>query len=113
MSDCIFCRIAAGEIPADLVGQTDEFVAFNDINPAAPVHVLVIPRRHLESLDEIEKLGIGTSGRLLSFIAATARAAGVAESGYRLVTNAGPDAGQEVQHLHWHILGGRRLRNMG
>ena len=113
MSDCIFCRIAAGEIPADVVGQTDEFVAFNDINPAAPVHVLVIPRRHLVSPDEIEKLAPGASGRLLSFIAATACDAGVADSGYRLVTNAGPDSGQEVQHLHWHILGGRRLGSMG
>ena len=112
MTDCIFCKIAAGEIPADVVGSTDEFIAFNDISPAAPVHRLVIPRRHIVSFDEIEQLGVGTSGRLLAFIAATARAAGVAESGYRVITNVGPDSGQEVKHLHWHILGGRRLGKM-
>jgi histidine triad (HIT) family protein len=112
MNECVFCKIAAGEIPADVVGQTDEFMAFRDIHPAAPVHLLVIPRRHVVSFDDIERLGVGTSGRLLAFIAATARAAGVAESGYRVVTNVGPDAGQEVQHLHWHIIGGGRLRGM-
>ena len=95
-----------------MVGETDEFIAFKDINPVAPVHLLVIPRRHVTSFDDIEQLGIGTSGRLLAFIAATARAAGVAESGYRVVTNVGADAGQEVMHLHWHILGGERLGGM-
>lgn len=109
MTDCIFCKIAAGEIPAEVVGETDEFIAFKDLNPAAPVHDLVIPRRHIVSFDEIEQLGVGTSGRLLAFIASTARAAGVAESGYRVITNVGRDSGQEVKHLHWHILGGKRL----
>lgn len=109
MTDCIFCKLVAGEIPADLVGETEEFIAFNDINPVAPVHLLVIPRRHIESFDEIELLGVGTSGRLLAFIARVARDAAVAEGGYRVVTNVGPDSGQEVKHLHWHILGGRRL----
>jgi len=112
MTDCIFCKIAAGEIPADVVGQTGEFMAFRDIHPVAPVHLLVIPRRHVVSFDGIEQLGVGTSGRLLAFVAATAREAGVAESGYRVVTNVGRDAGQEVPHLHWHILGGRPLRGM-
>lgn len=112
MTDCIFCEIVAGEIPAQVVGRTDEFIAFKDINPVAPVHLLVIPRRHVTSLDGIEQLGVGTSGRLLAFIAATAREAGVAESGYRMVTNVGADAGQEVLHLHWHILGGARLGGM-
>lgn len=113
MSDCIFCKIAAGEIPAAFVGETGEFVAFKDINPVAPVHLLVIPRRHVTSIDGIEELGEGTAGRLLSFTVAMARAAGIAESGYRIITNAGPDAGQEVAHMHWHILGGRRLKGLG
>ncbi len=112
MTDCIFCKIAAGGIPADVVGQTDEFMAFKDVHPVAPAHLLVIPRRHVVSLDGIEQLGVGTSGRLLAFIAMTAREAGVAESGYRVVTNVGADAGQEVQHLHWHVIGGARLRGM-
>ncbi len=112
MTDCIFCRIAAGEIPAEVVGQTDEFIAFADVNPVAPVHLLVIPRRHVTSLDGIEQLGVGTSGRLLAFAAAMAREAGVAQSGYRVVTNVGADAGQQVLHLHWHILGGERLGGM-
>ena len=112
MTDCIFCRIAAGEIPAEVVGQTDEFIAFADVNPVAPVHLLVIPRRHVTSLDGIEQLGVGTAGRLLAFVAAMAREAGVAQSGYRVVTNVGADAGQQVLHLHWHILGGERLGGM-
>ena len=112
MSDCIFCRIAAGEIPADVVVQDEEFLAFNDLHPLAPVHVLVIPRRHLASLDDIEELGADGSGRLLAFIAAAARSTGVAQSGYRVVTNTGADAGQEVMHLHWHIIGGTPLGGM-
>lgn len=112
MTECIFCRVAAGEIPADVAGQTDEFIAFKDINPVAAVHLLVIPRRHVTSFDGIEQLGVGTSSRLLAFIAATARDAGVAESGYRVVTNVGADARQQVPHLHWHILGGERLGGM-
>ncbi len=112
LRDCIFCGIAAGEIPAQAVAQDEEFFAFNDLRPLAPVHVLVVPRRHLTSLDDIEQLGADGAGRLLAFIAATARAAGVAASGYRVVTNAGPDAGQEVMHLHWHIIGGAPLGGM-
>lgn len=112
MNDCIFCRIAAGDLPADIVGHTDEFVAFKDINPSAPVHTLVIPRRHVESLDEIEALGAGTAGRLLRFIADMARDLGVDQSGYRVVTNVGPDAQQAVRHLHWHIIGGTRMGGM-
>lgn len=112
MSDCVFCKIAAGEIPAKVVAQDDEFVAFADLNPAAPVHLLVVPRTHVASLDEIERLGEGAAGRLLRFIAATAREAGVAGTGYRVVCNTGPAAGQEVMHLHWHIIGGATLGGM-
>ena len=112
MSDCIFCRIAAGEIPADVVAQDDDFVAFRDVRPLAPVHVLVIPRAHVASLDEAEALErTPRPGRSL-FIAATARSAGVAATGYRVITNTGPHAGQEVMHLHWHVIGGTRLGGM-
>jgi histidine triad (HIT) family protein len=112
VSDCIFCKIAAGEIPAELVNEDEHFVAFPDLRPAAPVHLLVIPRTHVASLDEAEALGTDASARALEFIAATARSAGVAESGYRVITNIGPDAGQEVGHLHWHVIGGTRLGGM-
>jgi len=112
MSDCIFCGIAAGDIPAEVVAEDEEHLAFRDLHPLAPVHVLVIPRRHHDSLDDIDALDTDAAGRLLTFIAATARATGVAESGYRVITNAGPDAGQEVMHLHWHIIGGAPLGGM-
>jgi histidine triad (HIT) family protein len=111
-SDCIFCRIAAGETPADVVAADDEFVAFRDAHPVAPVHLLVAPRQHLTSLDVIEMLGPDAAGRLLHFIAAVARESGLQESGYRVVSNTGPDAGQEVFHLHLHLIGGRRLGEM-
>jgi histidine triad (HIT) family protein len=112
MSDCIFCKIAAGEIPAQVVAEDDEFIAFADLQPLAPVHLLVIPRRHVASLNEVGELGTDAGGRLLGFIAATARSAGVADSGYRLITNTGPDPGQEVMHLHWHVIGGAPLGGM-
>jgi histidine triad (HIT) family protein len=110
--DCIFCRIAAGEIPAELVNEDEHYVAFPDARPHAPVHLLVIPRKHVASLDEAGALGPEASARALEFIAATARAAGVAETGYRVIANTGPDAGQEVRHLHWHVIGGTRLGPM-
>jgi histidine triad (HIT) family protein len=112
LRDCIFCRIAAGEVPAEVVRQDDDFVAFRDARPLAPVHLLVIPKRHVASLDEAEALGDGAAASALRFIAATARSAGVAMSGYRVITNTGPDAGQEVRHLHWHVIGGARLGGM-
>jgi histidine triad (HIT) family protein len=111
-ADCIFCRIAAGEIPAEVVAQDERFVAFADLHPLAPVHLLVVPRRHIASLDELDADAGAAGGPMLSFIAETARAAGVARSGYRVITNTGPDAGQEVMHLHWHIIGGRPLGGM-
>jgi histidine triad (HIT) family protein len=94
------------------VAQDDEFIAFKDTRPKAPVHLLVVPRVHIASLDEIETLGVEAAGRLLAFAAAAARLAGVAGSGYRLVANTGADAGQEVGHLHLHVIGGGRLGGM-
>lgn len=110
MEECIFCKIIRGEIPSERVLEDDSFIAIRDINPKAPVHVLVIPRDHLRSLDEIDAWESPHGQDLLSFIVRVAETSGVRESGYRVVTNAGPDAGQEVDHLHLHVLGGHPLR---
>ncbi len=111
-SDCIFCKIAAGEIPAKLLYEDDEAIAFKDINPQAPVHVLIVPKRHVVTFGE---LGDG-DGPLMVSMAKAARAVaaseGVLESGYRLLVNNGGDAGQEVLHLHMHLFGGRALGSM-
>jgi len=106
MADCLFCSIAAGGIPSDVVLETNDVVAFNDINPAAPTHVLVIPKRHVASAAE---LGPEDAGILSSLFEAAARVGRDLEGGWRLVTNVGPDAGQSVFHLHFHVLGGRPL----
>jgi len=107
MSDCIFCRIVAGEIPARTVTSDDRFVAFHDIDPKAPVHVLVIPRTHVASLDAAEDAAM--LGALLAFVRQTARDLGVSEPGYRTVINTHAHGGQAVAHLHAHILGGRQM----
>jgi histidine triad (HIT) family protein len=108
MSDCVFCRIAKGEIPARFVHQDDELVAFHDLAPQAPVHVLVIPRRHLTSLAACTEADGALVGRLAIVAARLARELGLA-GGWRLVANTGEDGGQSVAHLHFHLLGGRRL----
>ena len=107
--DCLFCKIAATEIPADIVHQDDLVVAFHDISPKAPTHVLLIPRRHVASAAELAASDGEMLGRLFSAAAQIAREAGAAESGYRLVTNIGSGAGQSVRHLHFHLLGGRSM----
>ena len=107
--DCIFCRIAAGEIASDIVHQDDHVVAFRDLNPQAPVHVLIVPRQHIANLDAASPAKAQLLGYCALVAAAIARAEGLAEGGYRLVTNVGPDAGQSVDHLHFHLLGGRRM----
>ena len=106
MADCLFCSIAAGSIPADVVFEDDEVLAFNDINPAAPTHVLVIPKRHIASAAEI---GSEDGNLLASLFAAAAKIGESIDGGWRLVTNIGPDAGQSVFHLHFHVLGGRPM----
>jgi histidine triad (HIT) family protein len=107
--ECIFCKIAAGEVPADIVHQDDQVVAFRDVNPKAPTHVLLIPRRHIASAAELSGTDSEMLGRLFSVAAQVARDAGLAERGYRLVTNVGSGAGQSVFHLHFHLLGGRSM----
>lgn len=109
MSDCLFCGIVAGSVPSTAVLETQHCLAFRDIKPAAPVHVLVIPKRHVDSLADI---GAGDDGLLAGLVAAVKAVAekeGVADTGYRVVTNVGEDAGQLVRHLHFHVIGGRPL----
>lgn len=108
-SDCLFCRIAAGEIPADIIDEDELVVAFRDISPAAPTHVLVIPRAHVASAAELDLGNEALAARLITVANRVAQAEGIAETGYRLVTNIGDDGGQSVHHLHLHVLGGRRL----
>jgi histidine triad (HIT) family protein len=105
--DCLFCRIVRKEIPATLVAETSDCVAFRDINPQAPVHVLVVPREHVPSLNHASDPAL--VGRMALFAAEIARAEGLAERGYRAVINTNADAGQSVFHIHLHLLGGRRL----
>ena len=109
MTDCLFCGIAAGDIPADLVHADDVVIAFRDISPQAPVHVLVIPRDHHATAAELATADPALAGRVLEVAGDIAAAEGVAESGYRLVTNTGEGAGQSVHHVHFHLLGGRAL----
>ena len=107
--NCLFCKIVAGEIPADVVYKDDQTVAFRDINPQAPTHVLVIPREHIASLNEAGQQDEAKLGQLLLAAARVARDEGLAEGGYRTVINTGAGAGQSVFHIHVHVLGGRRL----
>jgi len=105
---CLFCGIVAGRVPATVVHSDDETVAFRDVNPQAPTHVLVIPRRHVPSASAVEATtGVWTA--LMTVAARVAQAEGLGEDGYRLVINTGPAAGQSVAHLHVHVLGGRAL----
>ena len=107
--DCLFCSIIAGEIPAEIIYRDERSLAFRDINPQAPVHALVIPREHIESLDEASQKDEAFLGHLLRVAARVANEHGLSESGYRTVINTGAGAGQSVFHLHLHIIGGRAL----
>jgi histidine triad (HIT) family protein len=104
---CLFCRIVRREMPATLVAETEDCIAFRDINPQAPVHVIVIPREHVASLSDAADTRL--VGRLATLAAEIARKEGIADSGYRTVINTNADAGQTVFHLHLHLLGGRRM----
>jgi len=106
---CLFCRIVAGEIPADVIYSDERCLAFRDINPQSPVHALIIPREHLESLDEATQKDEALLGHLLKVAARVANEQELSESGYRTVINTGAGAGQSVFHLHVHVLGGRQL----
>ena len=112
-SDCIFCRIVAGDVPSPLVYSDDEVVAFDDVSPVAPVHVLVVPRQHVGALAGLDESAEPLLGRMLIVAERIAAERGVDESGHRLIINQGPDAGQAVDHLHLHLVGGRPLGVLG
>lgn len=109
MSDCLFCKIVDKKIPAKLVHEDEHTLAFDDINPQAPVHTLVIPKRHVSAVQDLGNADESLLARLLFSCTKVAMLKGIRESGYRLVTNTGRDAGQTVAHLHFHVLGGRHM----
>jgi histidine triad (HIT) family protein len=109
VSDCIFCQIALRKIPSEIAYEDDEIIAFKDNQPLAPVHLLVVPKSHMRSLNDVTSDQEALIGRLLGVIRRLASEFGVAESGYRVVTNTGTDGGQVVGHLHFHLLGGQAL----
>ena len=107
--ECVFCKILAGEIPADFQYQDEELVAFPDINPLAPTHLLIIPREHISSLNEITEATSSLIARMVNVSNGLAKREGIDKNGYRLVINCGPEGGQLVPHLHMHLIGGRKL----
>ncbi|HET6478051.1 MAG TPA: histidine triad nucleotide-binding protein [Dehalococcoidales bacterium] len=107
--ECLFCRIVAGELPSDTLYQDEQVMAFRDINPLAPTHVLIIPKRHISSLAELSDDEAQIIGHMARVANKLAREEGIARRGYRLVVSSGEDGGQVVPHLHMHLLGGRRL----
>ncbi len=109
MEDCIFCKVAAGEIPSDIVYQDEQVVAFRDIQPQAPTHILIIPRKHIATLLEATDSDVDLLGRMQATAISLARSEGLDQSGFRLVTNTLAGAGQSVSHVHLHLLGGRVL----
>ena len=109
MNDCIFCKIIKGKIPSTKVYEDDEILAFRDINPLAPVHVLVIPKKHISSLVELQPEDETIVGKIYTIINKIARQENIFESGFRVVVNCGEDGGQEVKHLHFHLIGGKKL----
>ncbi|MEP6691854.1 MAG: histidine triad nucleotide-binding protein [Gemmatimonadaceae bacterium] len=106
--DCLFCRIVRGVVPATLVAKNDDCIAFRDVNPQAPTHILIVPREHISSLDAAKDPEM--IGKVAFMAAELARAEGIATTGYRTVINTGADAGETVHHLHMHLLGGRVLK---
>jgi histidine triad (HIT) family protein len=107
--ECIFCRIVAGEVPSDIVYQDEDFLAFRDILPKAPIHVLIIPKTHITSAAELTEGQQNLVGRLIIIAKNLAEKEGIAKKGYRLVINCGPEGGQVVPHLHLHLIGGRQM----
>ena len=112
MEDCLFCKIIKGEIPSDKVYEDEEIIAFKDINPAAPIHILVIPKKHIESLIKIKEEDEVLIGRIYTVINKIAKEQGFIENGYRIITNCGKDGEQEVLHIHFHILAGRKVEKL-
>ncbi|MDD2457248.1 MAG: histidine triad nucleotide-binding protein [Eubacteriales bacterium] len=111
MSDCIFCKLANGEIPTQLVYEDEAVVAFHDLHPQAPVHVLIVPKKHVADIDTLAGHADGEKilGQVLRAIPKVADLVGIRQKGYRLINNCGPDAGQTIEHVHFHLLGGKVL----
>ena len=109
MNDCIFCKIIKKEIPSSIVYEDSQILAFRDINPVAPVHILVIPKKHISSLIELNKEDELLVGKIYTIINKIAEQEGINEKGFRVIVNCGEDGGQEIQHLHFHLLGGKKL----
>ena len=109
MEDCIFCKIIKGEIPANKVYEDEEVLAFHDINPAAPIHILVIPKKHISMLTDLKEEDERLIGKIYTTKNKIAEKEGFKEAGYRVIANCGKDSGQEVMHIHFHILGGKVL----
>lgn len=109
MEDCIFCKIIKREIPASIVYEDEQIIAFKDIQPAAPIHILVIPKKHIASLVELNEEDELLIGKIYTVINKVAEAQGVKEKGYRVIVNCGKEGGQEVGHLHFHLLAGKKL----
>jgi len=110
LSDCIFCKIIDGEIPGDMVYQDDRVVAINDIDPKAPVHILIMPKKHIPSLLEVEQEEQNILSHIMMVAARLAREKGISEKGFRVVNNCGEEGGQSVGHIHFHLLGGRYMQ---
>lgn len=109
MDDCLFCKIIKKEIPSTVVYEDDEILAFRDIHPVTPIHILVIPKKHITSLVELEKEDEAVIGKIYTVINEIAKKEGILEKGFRVIVNCGEDGGQEVKHLHFHLLGGKKL----
>ena len=109
MSDCIFCKIVSGDIPSTKIYEDEQVIAFRDINPQAPTHILVVPKRHIPGVNELAEQDEALVGHVYGVIARLVRELGIAETGYRVVVNSGADGQQSVPHLHFHVLGGRLL----
>jgi histidine triad (HIT) family protein len=109
MTDCLFCKIRDGEIPGDIVYEDDDILAFRDVNPQAPTHILIIPKKHIATINDLEDADIAVSGRMMLVAKQIAADEGIDQEGYRLVFNCNEGAGQAVFHIHMHVLGGRGM----
>jgi histidine triad (HIT) family protein len=110
MSDCIFCKIANKEIPANVVYEDDKILAFHDLSPVAPQHVLIIPKVHIESMNDLSEESATVVGHIFTKVKDVAKQLGISDSGYRVVSNCGGEGGQTVGHLHFHLAGGRQMQ---
>jgi histidine triad (HIT) family protein len=112
-SDCLFCKIVNQELPADVVFEDDELLAFNDISPQAPTHALIIPKTHIATVNDLTESELQLPGQMILRAKALASEKGIADSGFRLIMNCNPEGGQTVYHIHLHLLGGRQLTHLG